>query len=326
MHYLFGYLYTEKELLYKTFFEESVGVKGININRAKEYLGDKILITELGILCVWKLVFRELQAPNTYNYKLLGYSFNYLYRKIVAEQGKCINEYEAVNKKNNLMTFSVLNYLDNQSFEFTRIYFIFVKNKNNYTNLYKKQGYGDIFNKFYEAYGLSISDYLEGLYVIIMCKCEVNFQGLKSTHNLSKFNFLISANQIKDCETRKKVRKVLNILSFNYEEASKWSYDTIEETCNFRLFKEKPLFKIDNDTYIPITRKFMQDQFFNSLIYRIRNIYEQKDYRFFNLLGKLFENYVTFVFEQVCNNCKNEYCLIKEFEYGPKRMRKNLLI
>lgn len=56
-----GYLYTEKEVMNKTFFEESVGVKGINISKASEHLKNKVLIKELGVLSAWKIIFEKLK-------------------------------------------------------------------------------------------------------------------------------------------------------------------------------------------------------------------------------------------------------------------------
>ncbi len=317
-----GYLYTEKDTSNKTFFEESVGVVGIIKDDKKQYLIDKTIITELGVLRAWKSSFEALGKDGLTSINLSN-NFNYLYRLIVKEQERCIREFEETSVKNMLMTLPVLSYLDNPNNEFFRLYYLFIKNRELFTVKYSKQNYADIFSKFEAKYNMTLYEYMEALYLIIMCKCEANFIGLKKTRDLGKYNFLISQNEFVDTNTKNKIRKALDMLSFDYNEAHIWSCATKEEDFNFKLFQEKPLYKLTDEIYVPITRKYMQDQSFNSLIYRIRSLYDSEDKSFWDLLGYLFEEYVEYIFQQAIKNIKYNYKIIPKFNYGWKEGKKD---
>ena len=217
------------------------------------------------------------------------------------------------------MTFSILGYLDNMYSEFYRTYYLFVKMKEENN---KDSRYEDIFKKFQDRYDIDIYNYLEGLYVIIFCICEANYKGLKETRCMMHYNFIISSNQIQDPKTKNNVIKVIDSLCFNYSEAEKWAKETIDDIFNFDLFQKKPLYKLNDDCYLPITRKFLQDQIFYSFIYKIRALYGENSKTFFILLGEIFEDYLVYIFKQLVNNSKINYKLISEFEYGNKGKRK----
>lgn len=309
-----GYLYTEKETSNKTFFEESIGVIGINKDDKRSYMEDKTLITELGILRACKLSFQKLNMIEREN-NSLRQNFNYVYRIIIQQQEQCLKDFASTSLIHILMTFPLLNYLDNVNHEFFRTYFLLIKNKSLFTEKYSKLKYGEIFSKFEFAYGLTIHEYIEALYIIVMCKCEYNFKELKKSKTLDSFSLLFSLNQCNNEATKKKVQKALNMLSFNYNEAHKWSCDTEQSDLDFGLFQNKPLYRITNDLYAPVARKYMQDQIFNSLIYRIRSLDDENNRTFFNLLGNLFEEYVSYIFQKTINSISSGGHIISSFKY-----------
>lgn len=315
-----GYLYTEKTDCNNTFFGETLGVLGINKIEYKEYLKDKVIITELGILRAWKLMFENL---NNDNRPLLSfeYSFNFLYRLIIKEQERCINAFN--NPYSALMTGALLNYLDNPHFEFFRTYYFFIKEKDYFENFLKEYNFGEIYEKFYQQYDISIKEYIEALYIISQCDFEYNFNGIKETKDLSKYSMLMSSDQINDQNSKEKVEKVLQILSFDFTEGKEWSIKTKDKDLDFSLFQEKPLYKLDNNIYAPITRKYIDDQIFNSLIYKIRQLYPKEYNKFWVILGKMFEKYVNYIVSETCKNIKHKFKIIPEFKYGSRKAEKD---
>lgn len=315
-----GYLYTEKTDCNNTFLGETLGVIGINKVEYKNYLKSKVIVTELGVLRAWKLMFERMNNDNR-SLLQLKYSFNFLYRLIIKEQERCINAFD--NNYSALMTGTLLNCLDNPAFEFFRTYYFFVKEKDYFENHLKEYNFGEIYDKFYQRYGISIKEYIEAIYIIAQCKFEVNFKGMKETKDCSKYKMLMSSDIINDQKSKEKVEKVLQILSFDYTEGKEWSIKTRDKDLDFSLFQEKPMYKLDNNIYVPITRKFIDDQSFNSLIYKIRQLYPKGDDKFWVMLGKMFEKYVNYIVNETCKNIKYKFKIISEFKYGLKKAKKD---
>lgn len=315
-----GYLYTEKIDCNNTFLGESLGVFGINKKQYTEYLKDKVIITELGILRAWKLMFEKINNKDR-SLLHLKYSFNFLYRLIIKEQERCINNF--YNDYSALMTGTLLNYLDNPTFEFFRTYYFFIKERDYFENNLKEYNFCEIYDKFYQRYSISIQEYIEAIYIIGKCKFENNFNGIKETENLSEYSMLMSSDFIDNQESKEKVEKVLQILSFDYIEGKEWSIKTRDKDLDFSLFQEKPMYKLDNNIYVPITRKFIDDQTFNSLIYKIRQLYPKDDDKFWVILGKMFEKYVNYIVSETCKDLKYKFKIIPEFKYGLKKAKKD---
>lgn len=318
---ILGYMYTEQETCKKTLLSQELGLIGIDKNGLEDYLRDKRPITVLGILRAWKVSFEKLNNNDSQNY--LQHNLNYLYRLIIKEQEDCVNEFEKKDVYNSLMTFTLLNYLDNVNNECFRVYYMFIKNKDLFSKKYSKQNFSDIYRMFEDKYKITLYEYIEVLCVLVMYKFEVNFKVLKETKNVSNYDFMISLEQIVNRKTKENVRKVLEILSFDYKEAHEWSTITKEQRINFKLFQEKPLYKISEDLYVPITRKFMQDQIFNSLLYKIKSCYAEKDVSFWNVLGYLFEEYIEYILQETIKNVNLDYRIIHKFQYGTRKNSKD---
>lgn len=305
-----------------TLLEESLGIRGLDITRAREYLKDKTAITQLGILNAWKFSFENLKKEQEV-VAILNDALNLLYRIIIREQESSIDQIGDISVQNALMTAGILDYLDNQTSEFIRAFYVFIYNKDHFSENKKYNGYKEVFSNFHDKYGISINDYLKGLYVVVFCKLHNSFENLIQTRNISEYNFVIDATVIQSPKTREYVTQVLDILSFDYAAAKEWAVEVQSQTLDFNLFTRKPLYKNNEDSYFPICRKFIQDQLFNSLIYKIREAYDKEDKSFFNLLGFLFEDYVTYIFDQVLEKGKIKYEKINEFHIVIKKTQKN---
>ena len=125
--------------------------------------------------------------------------------------------------------------------------------------------------------------------------------------------------------------KLLDQLSFDYKVGNSWSKEHLEEHGEFFLFVNKPLIKLNNNCYIPLERKILEDLLFNSLFHKINACYENeenklkdsknKGNKFISSFGLIFQEYVEWITSEVCKLSQEYYKMIPEFFYGKDARR-----
>lgn len=270
-----------------------------------DYLEDKQIITDIGILHTWKLFFKNLSLVKDQNVKIDNIKAN-IFKTILLEQELIINEFPYVS--DGLKTLSLLNYKDNLFWEICKAYYFFIK---------ETEDNDDIEVKFYNKYNVTFEEYISIVYIISGKFYRDKNQSIELGGMLGEESFEFSKHYIKN--DKKTVENILNLLSFDIRDAQSKIDLSINNALNFSFFQNKPLLKL-NDVYVPILKKYVDDQLFNSLIYKIADAFGDVNTKerslFWNKIGYKFERYVSFILSQTQKEIKkNKFRIISEFDF-----------
>lgn len=162
--------------------------------------------------------------------------------------------------------------------------------------------------RFLLKYGYSIEDYLAAIFAI------VSFYETKQK-GFNKPWVLDVENYFRETSLKGIVNEIIDSLSFTWEEGKHWATETIQDNWNFKLFQEKPLLKLTAQEVIPVSKKILHEQLFESLFHKIRNSYPREDLSFMRYFGRPFEAYVQWITEKSISKSNIGYDLIQEFEF-----------
>lgn len=161
-------------------------------------------------------------------------------------------------------------------------------------------GYTEIYLK---KYGLSsLNDYIYSLY---------NLYLTIKTNEEKSHKFILS-------EDSEALRNLLDEMSINNKTYT-------ERSSGFNMLKEKPIFKLDEKTYIVISIKFFQDKFFRRFILDLNDVVANSDItnpkkiNVKSALGQSFSEYI--LFYQVMNRCFTKHSFVK---YTGKELKETL--
>lgn len=184
------------------------------------------------------------------------------------------------------------------------IYFILAQDK----TLYEKKEFIDINSDFETKYGYTIKEYLAilfGFIAVFMKRGDIGQNWVKN------IDLIFS-----DTKLANKATTIISPLIINFHEAKNWSINTLDSTWDFSLFKQKPLFIIDNKNIMPISLKVLYEQVFIGLFHKIRQCYDENDKRFLSFFGRPFEKYIERVTANSISLSKLPFVIIPEFNYG----------
>lgn len=288
-----------------------------------KYLKDKILVSRHGVLLAWKYL---LALNNTYSNKSYTYEADLIkaLKSILVLQEKYLDY-----RDNNIWLYicanSVFNYYDNSSKQLVRAYYIFIKIKNNYK-------FSHIINlideKFFEKYKLHIHEYIY-LVGIINSYFDNFYSFNPKENNYFTKNWILNPYKLPKVTQNaiEKINTLFENISFNQSEGNSWSITHLDNQFDFDLFINKPILKINDNCYLPIDKKFLNNLMFNSLFYKLRMCYPSQDNNFMKEFGLIFENYVTWITNEMTHYSKLHYCTINEFTYGtPEKKSPDIML
>lgn len=112
------------------------------------------------------------------------------------------------------------------------------------------------------------------------------------------------------------IKKVLDLVSFEQQECQAYAKSDAYKEQDFNFFNNKPLLKIDEDTFLPVDDKFVQNLVFNNLFHRVKAACSDKQ-AFMRDFGFAFERYVDVHVKYICDNSTSfDYSHIGEFKFG----------
>lgn len=171
--------------------------------------------------------------------------------------------------------------------------------------------YLDIKKAFFEHYGYSIKEYLSVIFALfagfMKPKIEVTPEWNRSSDFFSASKIPAIANGI------------LEELSMTISEGSKWSQDTLHEPWNYTKFRQKPFLKLENGAFFPINIKYLYEQVFDELYFKIRQSFPGNSTQIFSFYGRCFEIYIEILAQKAIDSSPLPYRLIKEFSFGSKK-------
>ncbi|MNB77501.1 hypothetical protein D3C75_241870 [compost metagenome] len=272
-------------------------------------LENQVLYAPQGLLSVWKwiLAYGDL-SKITQEVEIDRGTFLVVYLNLIVSDYQYIDHTEDIEKLYyDLFTNMAFNSNHDIGSSLTRaalIYDYIAKN----SDFFEKNEYMDINGEFEKKYGFSILEYLaivQGIYA--------SFQKEKNTIDP---RFARGEDYFSKFKNHENIQLVLNELSMTLEEARNWALMHINEPWNFTKFKQKPLILLPNGYYIPISLKFLEEQAFAELFYKIRHCYGKEDIQVISFIGRCFEKYVDIISDKATNGSKLPYQYIGEFSYG----------
>ncbi|NOU72533.1 hypothetical protein GC098_14035 [Paenibacillus sp. LMG 31458] len=179
------------------------------------------------------------------------------------------------------------------------------------SSYFNPKEYLDIKKAFLDHYGYSIKEYLSVVFAL--------FAGFMKSKNevipeWNRANDYFSASKIPTI-----ANSILEELSMTISEGSTWSKDTLDETWNYTKFRQKPILKLENGTFFPINIKYLYEQVFDELYFKIRQAYPGSSTQIFSFYGRCFEKYIEILAQEAIDSSPLPYTMIKEFSFGSNK-------
>ncbi|MEZ9315027.1 hypothetical protein [Vibrio lentus] len=199
-------------------------------------------------------------------------------------------------------------YQDNMTCQFYRSVKIFISDP----SMQKYAG------EFKRKYGVSLKDFI---YISHITANIVEQKGESKTGG----GWVITSKSIEETLLKSTqgygfgsdlIKKVLDLVSFNQQECKAYAKSDAYKEHNFNFFNNKPLLKIDEDAFLPVDDKFVQNLVFNNLFHRVKAACGDKQ-AFMRDFGFAFERYVDSHVKYICDNSTSfDYLHIGEFKFG----------
>jgi hypothetical protein len=187
------------------------------------------------------------------------------------------------------------------------IYDEIAKDTSNFTT----KEYMDINFAFENKYGYSIKEYLACLFSIVAtfdaAKQNIQSSGARDINYFKKFSENV------------RIEEIMEQLSVNINDARDWSITSVDNSWNFQLFKEKPLIKLNNGFYLPFSLRFLHEQVYSQLFFKIRECFPKEDGQIISFIGRCFEKYVEVITEEALKVPYIKYKTIPEFRFKNDR-------
>lgn len=109
---------------------------------------------------------------------------------------------------------------------------------------------------------------------------------------------------------------IMNAIAFTLDEGVAFAVNTINETANFELFRNRPFLKLSETCFLPIEGKLVEELLFDNLLHRL-HLASGRNIQFFAEFGHDFEQYTQNLIRDFCTfNSPIAYECIPEFTYG----------
>ena len=218
-------------------------------------------------------------------------------------------EKELEDNEGYLVNNLLYNYRDNPLYQFYRTYETII----NCNELVKYK------EKFHKIYGVDVSLYI--------CICHIISTTYMRNENENRpLAWILDINSLARHTgfTLEDVKKVMEMISFKQEDCVTHATTKDEfNQLNFNFFRNTPFLKIDDDKFLPIEGKIVQELVFTNLYYRLMACTED-EMEFRREFGNVFESYITKLIHYACENSSTfNYHHINEFHYGHKKGNKS---
>lgn len=174
-------------------------------------------------------------------------------------------------------------------------------------DLYEINEYVDINFLFNKKYGYTIKEYISMIFSLYYFHIDGN-----------GYKIMDKKSYIKDIKNKEKLSIVIDEISHKYYEYSKWAKESLGNSWDYEEFVKYPMIQIYEGLYISLDEKFIVNKFFESLYYKIVDVYsDNKDRaKIITFLGRPFENYIATISEEAVKNNNIGFRFIDEFKYG----------
>ncbi|MCA6965488.1 MULTISPECIES: hypothetical protein [Enterobacterales] len=181
-------------------------------------------------------------------------------------------------------------------------------------------------NAFEKKIGVPLKTYINTIYFIIEHWHRLP-EKLHSSPNLAEWS--ISVEWLSDYLQipAEQISAILKDISFSIFEGREFSQVSLSKPNEFTLYRERPLLEIENNRFIPVEGKLLEELLFENLFHRIHQA-NNKSLKFLSTFGFEFEKYaqryaLKFVQDLV------QYELIEEFDFnadGEKKLKSSDLM
>lgn len=173
--------------------------------------------------------------------------------------------------------------------------------------VYDLKEYIDINEKFNHKYDYTIKEYLSVIFAFYYFNIGKN-----------RYKIMNKNNFFKNVVIKEKVNKIINEISKSYFDYMNWALKTIDNSWDYEELIKYPLIQLDLESYVSIDKKFIENEFFEGLYYKIVDVCSEKKDRdkIITFLGRPFERYISKVAEKTIENNFVGYEFIDEFIYG----------
>lgn len=169
----------------------------------------------------------------------------------------------------------------------------------------------NINKKFEEQFGCSVEDY-----IFILFAMYVLFQKKLLDKSQLTYNWFQDVDfTFKQTKLTEVANDIVKSISFTFEEANEELKETYKNPWEFKFFMEKPLFKFKDEAVFPVNMKFLEDNFYEGLFWKMRSCYPEDDSSFQAFLEDHFEMYGQNLIHESCKKSNVPYEFIPEFEY-----------
>lgn len=305
----------EKEHIKKEFYDyliQQAAKNGVHYD-PWELLNDRCVYSSQGILATWKWLLaygdktkESLTRNTTHGINIIillqAAIADYLYEENSAEDSTIIYEIFKNSKFNSRDNF----------------FSMLVRTKNIFLDLarqkelFNPQEYVDFNTDFEMYYGYPIEDYL----VAINGLMALYLKSYENGTTLTDLELVFSKTK-----NQKLFIEIIEPLCFSLEEGRHWALSAIQNPWDFRLFKEKPLLKLEENKILPVSMNYLLDQLYLSLYWKIRRCYPRQDLNFIRFYGRPFEIYIQNLLKDATDKAKLKYSFIKEFPYDRGQRR-----
>ena len=298
----------DNHYLKEIFLKKLIG----NDSEKVQIVEKRVIATAQGLLTLWKLLLthNEICSDNIENLNMEEGIFSLLLLTTAVQDHLNPNDYYKHRLKYYFQRNIYFNTSDNIYNTIARTWMIYFEEEI-IQDLKQTNEYVDYPKAFSDKYGYTIETYLAVLMAI--------FSFYESKDNKEEFDkpWILNPDEyFKDTLILEVVKDIISSLSFTWSEGKSWAKNKLKYIWDFSLFYEKPLLQIVDGKYIPVSKKFLELQLFDSLFFKIRNCFPGLDLSFNSYFGRPFEVYSQWIMENAIKDCKLEYNYIKEFPYG----------
>jgi len=170
----------------------------------------------------------------------------------------------------------------------------------------------DINKDFSDKYKCTLEDYILtvfGVYALYLSRIpEKNritqdwFQDIEEAFRLTRL--------------KEVAQEIINPLIFSIDEGREELSTTYQDPWDYRFFGRKPLIKIKDNIFFPVSLTFLEHCLTDGLYWKIRSCYPDEDNSYRTFFGEPFQRYVCSLVRESCNKSQIPYQIIEEFYYS----------
>ncbi|MFN0222099.1 hypothetical protein [Paenibacillus sp. KR2-11] len=173
---------------------------------------------------------------------------------------------------------------------------------------FHQNDYIDIHTPFKQKYGYSIKEYLSVIFAIFAGFTKIEDDGISP-------KWARPSDYLRDSPLTGIADSIIDELSMSIDEARQWSLSTIQQPWDYTKFRQKPIIKLTNGNFFPISLQFLHEKVFSELYFKIRSAFPANDTQILSFYGKCFEKYVERLAKHSAKESRINYRFVPEFSY-----------